>query len=105
MLRRSDICLTIAISKEAAMPTATLTSKNQVTIPAEVRDDMKLSQGDRIQFVRESDGKYRLERAASFESLRGILKSSVSLTDEELAQAIEDARNARADEIMGRLKS
>lgn len=42
------------------MPSATLTSKGRVTIPAEVRRDMNLAVGDRIDFVEVEPGHYEL---------------------------------------------
>ena len=75
---------------------ATITSKNQMTVPAEVRDDLGLKPGEKLKFVRMDDGGYRIEKAEGLASLSGILKSSVSLTDAELAEAIQQARLAMA---------
>ena len=38
------------------MPTATLTSKGQVTIPKEVREQLGIDTGDRLSFVVQEDG-------------------------------------------------
>jgi len=42
------------------MPTATLTSKGQITLPAKVREDLGLDAGDKIDFVAEERGSYRI---------------------------------------------
>jgi antitoxin PrlF len=56
------------------MPTATVTSKGQVTIPREVRRQMGVSAGDRIDFVRMEDGHFAVVPAShSIRSLKGIL--------------------------------
>lgn len=55
------------------MPTATVTSKGQVTIPAEVRDSLGLHAGDRVDFVRLDDGSFRLRPASvPAERLKGF---------------------------------
>ena len=56
---------------------STITSKGQVTIPAEVRRHLALKTGDRIAFVLESDGTVRLiaPRYPSVASLRGAAGS------------------------------
>jgi antitoxin PrlF len=73
---------------------ATITSKNQMTVPAELRDDLGLKPGDKLKIVKIDEGGYRIEKAESLASLSGIVKTDVSLSDEELAQAIRTARMA-----------
>ena len=56
------------------MATATLTSKGQVTIPADVRQRLGLEAGDRIEFV-EIDGGYAIKPAIDdVRSLKGLLR-------------------------------
>ena len=40
------------------MSTATLTSKGQITIPIEVRNDLKVGAGDRVKFIQIAPGRY-----------------------------------------------
>lgn len=42
------------------MTTATITSKGQVTIPAAVRDALRVETGDRIEFVEVAEGRFEL---------------------------------------------
>jgi antitoxin PrlF len=58
------------------MPTATLTSKGQTTIPREVREFLKLKTGDKLEFRLNSDGSTVTLTAANIDilALKGILK-------------------------------
>jgi antitoxin PrlF len=82
-----------------------ITSKGQTTVPLAIRERLGVKPGDRLEYIVGEDGRITLRKAPGLESLRGILKSEVRLTTEELAKAIEDARAARADEIMARGRS
>lgn len=60
------------------MPTATLTSKGQVTIPKEVRDKLGLDTGDRLAFRIREDGVVELApENVDLMSLYGSLKPRV----------------------------
>ena len=57
------------------MTTATMTSKGQVTIPAEVRQRMGLDTGDRIEFVELESGEFAIKPANDdVRSLKGALR-------------------------------
>ena len=57
------------------MSTAVLTSKGQVTIPAEVRRRMGIDTGDRIEFVEVDGGGFVIKPAVDdVRSLKGLLK-------------------------------
>lgn len=79
------------------MPT-TLTSKGQVTIPKEIRDQLGLKPGDKVEFTLHSDGILQVvPRRGSIRDLKGILpKPKVSLSLEELDDAIARAVIDRA---------
>ncbi len=58
------------------MPTATLTSKGQITIPKEIRQQLRLQTGHRIEFLIDSTGRVSLTpRNKDIRSLKGILRS------------------------------
>src|SRR6266851_9549290 len=58
------------------MPTSTLTSKGQITIPKELRDQLHLKKGSRLEFVVEASGRVILQPLNSdFRSLRGMIRS------------------------------
>ena len=66
------------------MSTATLTTKGQVTIPADVRQRLGLESGDRIEFV-EIEGGFAIKPAIDdVRSLKGLLRKpakAVSIED------------------------
>jgi len=75
------------------MPTAKVTSKGQITIPAEVREALDLTPGSRVQFVRAADGGYELLPASrSVMSLAG----SLAPVSERLSIEEMEARTARS---------
>jgi antitoxin PrlF len=56
------------------MPSATITSKGQTTIPKEVRDYLKVQSGDQIDFIIQADGTVIVRPATTHVSqLKGIL--------------------------------
>lgn len=71
------------------MTTATMTSKGQVTIPAEVRQRMGLGTGDRIEFVELETGEFAIKPAIDdVRSLKGALRKPekpVSVDDMNVA--------------------
>lgn len=71
------------------MATATMTSKGQMTLPKDIRDDLGLKPGDKIDIVKR-DGRYvLLPRTVSAASLAGILGKSpagpMSVEEEDAA--------------------
>ena len=68
------------------MPTATVTSKGQITIPASVREELGLHTGSRVSFVRKLDGTYELRpQSRSITSLKGIVPPrDVAVTVDEM---------------------
>lgn len=67
------------------MTTATLTSKGQITIPAEVRHALKVDSGDRVEFVPIAPGRYEFVAVTqSVTALKGMFgqpKQAVSIDD------------------------
>ena len=56
------------------MPTATVTSKGQVTIPRRVREALRIRPGDRIDFVLADNGEVRVRAGeVDVSALRGLL--------------------------------
>lgn len=72
------------------MTTATVTSKGQITIPANVRQALRIEAGDRVEFVEIEPGRYELVPATqSVRALKGMFgKVSKSVTIEEMNRAI-----------------
>jgi antitoxin PrlF len=73
------------------MATATITSKGQLTVPKEIRDQLNLKPGTQVKFVIDETGGVSLKPLnVNFRSLRGLLKSKRKRppTIEEMNEAI-----------------
>ena len=57
------------------MASATVTSKGQITIPAKVRANLGLSEGDKVEFVEIGQGQFAIVAATrSVKELNGLFK-------------------------------
>jgi AbrB family looped-hinge helix DNA binding protein len=73
------------------VPTSTLTSKYQATIPKVVRETLNLASGDRVEFLIAPDGAVRLrkapEPASELQALEATLAHEWSSDDDDTAYA------------------
>lgn len=78
------------------MATATVTSKGQITIPAEVRRQLGLHTGSRVSFVRNDEGVYELRpQISSIAALKGAICSDrEAVTLDEMDAAIRDGASS-----------
>ena len=79
------------------MTTATLTSKGQITIPADVRRALNVQTGDRVEFVQVEPGRFELVAATrSVRELKGMFgMPSRTVSIEEMNRSIAE-QGARA---------
>jgi len=79
--------------KEPAMATATLTTKGQITIPAEVRRALDVDAGDRVEFVQVANGRFELIAASRpITALKGMFgKPARRVSIEQMNAAIAAA--------------
>jgi AbrB family looped-hinge helix DNA binding protein len=76
--------------KECDMPASKLTSKGQITIPKEVRDQLGLRPGDEVEFVPE-DGSYRVRKRVTespFDLYVGYLENLEGRQPDELIEEL-----------------
>ena len=87
------------------MTTATLTSKGQITIPADVRRTLGVQAGDRVEFVQVDTGRYELVAATrSVRELKGMFgKPARSLSIDDMNRVIAE-QGAKAGLRLGRSK-
>lgn len=79
------------------MSTATLTTKGQITIPAQVRRSLNVEAGDRVEFVEVAPGRFEVVAATrSVRELKGMLgKAKRPVSIEDMSRAIA-RRGAKA---------
>jgi antitoxin PrlF len=72
--------------------TATLTSKGQITIPADVRRALNVQTGDRVEFVQVQPGRFELVAATrSVRELKGMFgKPARSLTIDDMNRVVAE---------------
>jgi antitoxin PrlF len=87
------------------MTTATLTSKGQITIPADVRRALNVQTGDRVEFVQVESGRFELVAATrSVRELKGMLgKPARTLSIADMNRVIAE-QGAKAGLRTGRRK-
>lgn len=79
------------------MSTATLTSKGQITIPVEVRNDLKVDAGDRVEFVLIAPGRYEFVAATKeVTELKGMFGPARQTVSIEAMNAAIAQRGAAA---------
>ena len=74
---------------------AMITAKGQITIPVAVRTDLNVGPGDRIEFVKLSDGNYEVLAARQdITELKGLVKAEEAVSIEAMNQAIRNKAEA-----------
>lgn len=80
------------------MTTATMTSKGQITIPAQVRAALGIEAGSRVEFVQVGEGRFELVAATRpVTALKGLVRKPADpvTTDAMNAAIAEQAAKAR----------
>lgn len=79
------------------MPSATVTSKGQITIPKPIREVLELEPGDRVAFRVAEDGRVVLEaETVDLMQLYGILKPTVrGVSLEDMDRAVRSRAAGR----------
>ena len=79
------------------MPTATVTSKGQITLPKEVREALGVATGDRVEFVAQERGVYKVVAATrDVTHLKGLVaKPAKPVTIEAMNRAIARASSGK----------
>ena len=65
-----------------------ITSKGQTTVPLEIRTTLGIKPGEYLEYVVGDGGQVTLRKAPGLESLRGIIKTDVHVTAEEIDRMI-----------------
>ena len=78
------------------MPVATMTSKGQITLPKEIREQLKLQPGDRVEFLIGVDGRITVWPVTSdITTLKGLIPKSKQPVTLKAMQAAIKKRGGR----------
>jgi antitoxin PrlF len=79
------------------MTTATMTSKGQITIPADIRKKLRLKAGTKVDFAQNENGEIVLKpKIGDIRKLYGIVKyKGLPLTIEQMNEAIKKGASER----------
>ena len=80
------------------MPTATVTTKGQITIPKEIREHLGVQAGDHVDFIVLEDGRVVMKQATlDIQSLEGLLyrPGTKKVSIEEMHRVIQRRAGAR----------
>lgn len=68
-----------------------LTSKGQMTLPKEIRDDLQVGPGDRLEITKHGDGYLLVRKRSAKELFRNLPRySGPALSVEQMDSAIEE---------------
>lgn len=72
---------------------AKITSKGQTTLPAQIRADLGVGPGDRLEYIKQPDGRIVVQKARhGLEALRGIIKVDAPVNWDEIDRLIAQRR-------------
>ena len=78
------------------MLSSSVTTKGQVTIPAELREKLGIKPGDKVGFVAEGDRILIQRQETAVESLFGIVKAKTGASLEQMDAAVAAGRKRHA---------
>lgn len=90
------------------MPTSTITSKGQITIPKEIRDRLNLREGDRVLWKLEEDGRLSLRAEAGsgplgrLPGLLSHLAPARPVTLEEMKEGVRQRMREKQARLLSR---
>jgi AbrB family looped-hinge helix DNA binding protein len=76
---------------------AKVTSKGQITLPAPLREALRISAGDKVVFSVTPDGAFRVTaQNKSLADLKGIVRTGPKFTGDDVRRWLEESREERA---------
>ena len=85
---------------------AKVTSKGQITLPKQVRDELGLAPGDSVSFEDKDDGTLVISKAVTTpKSLAGLIEyDGPALTNQDIVDLVQASRRGEGAQLLARLK-